>query len=180
MRLPLFALFLIPMCCNTALILPQLPSLSTLSNSTSNLTLPLAQNETSPELGEVRFQCQPKRFGTGLNPESCRQAQAKMPNVPFLEDLHTYAPRGSRLISDVKLPLRYLSDDGQCAIDIGYNGPGRTASVDETSDAVLQDCVTRLLEKCEGVGSSVSKFSTFCLVSSMCRALKPSNSGVKG
>ena len=78
-----------------------------------------------------------------------------------MEDMHTYAPRDSHIRSDIKLPLRYLSDDGECAIDVGYNGPHQTPSVDETSDAVLEYNVGRLMSLCvekQGVGASVSQF----------------------
>ena len=164
---PILVLSFLTICCCSALILPQLPSTLPLLNDTSNLTIPLTQNGSNYQLGVIRYQCQAARFGSNLNTESCWEAFGKMPAGPSMEDMHTYAPRDSQLRSDVKLPLRYLSDDGECAIDIGYNGPNQAPSVDETSDAVLEYNVGRLMTECvkNGVGASVSQFgkSWHCL-----------------
>ena len=163
---PLLVLSYLSICCFSALILPELPSISSPFNNSSNLTLPLSQNESNSQLGVVRYQCQAARFGTNLNTESCAQAWSKMPRGPAIEELHTYAPRDSQLHSDYKLPLRYLSDDGECAIDIGYNGPTQRSSVDATSDAILDSSIGHLFAKCvlRGIGASVSKFGKFCSI----------------
>ena len=154
----------LPLFAYAALILPNLPqllSVSTVLNTTSNFTTLLRPNVSASELGVVRFQCQGARFGTNLNTASCADAWGKMPAGPDMNVDHTYAPRDSDLHSDFKLPQRYLSNDGFCAIDVGYNGPNERSSVDVTSEAMLEYCIGRLFVECvetRGLGASVSKF----------------------
>ncbi|KAF6231089.1 hypothetical protein HO173_010789 [Letharia columbiana] len=82
-------------------------------------------------------------YGRYLNQASCNSALAKISQVttPI-----TFGERGTGTW-DVVLPRRYLSDDGQCAIDVkvDLNGAQRDVSnylqITNAASAVLRDCV---------------------------------------
>ncbi|KAM0797557.1 hypothetical protein BDR22DRAFT_892189 [Usnea florida] len=106
-----------------------------------------ALNTTSVQDIEVpilsyRAYCNPS-YGRNLNPTSCDNALAKISEVttPL-----TFGQRGTGNY-DVVLPHRYLSDDGQCAIDIKVDPNGMQHDVSNdleitnAASAVRRDCV---------------------------------------
>lgn len=106
--------------------------------------------------------CLPGRYGNDLKPVSCKNAWDKIDRSSFLKRFATRRrPEGQAF--DSLTPLRYLSDDGVCAIDviISPDHRGDVRGWDVTSGLTLSDKAWELLRQCVtyGQGGSVSRFS---------------------
>lgn len=133
-----------------------LPSSLTLTNS--NLTDPSAlllltgQNSTSlntfPSVSSKSGITCMKVHGENLKTDSCRNAWQKIPRTPNTQRFIPRKRSGEASSADVVLPIRYLSDDGICAIDLTLSKNSDSDMVTEDlisqkADAVLKQCVVR-------------------------------------
>lgn len=116
-------------------------------------------NGTFPDLTAGRLSCRTIR-GTSLQEDSCRNALDKMDLSSTKAE--TFIPRSISGVTDrVRVPLRYLSDDGTCAIDVFFH---RASEGDVTTWAVISDRARTILEKCVislQKGGSMTHFSTY-------------------
>ena len=133
-------------------------SISLFNNSSNNRNLPKG---TASLLTEPRILCSSAFYGSAPKEDSCNQAWGKIPrsDVP-----HTYGPREERRTQtfDVTVPIRYLSDDGLCAIDVRTRGTQGFWLADTTSSLVISDSAKAVLERCvsgKRMGGSNSYFS---------------------
>lgn len=113
-----------------------MPSSPSMSNST------LALNNVS---ADIKYLCL-DRFGTNLNPQSCRSAAL---NIEYqLTKPFTWGPRGTAVTYDFPIPQRWVSSDGTCIIE-AILGPGDTSARASLEDVamgaykVVQQCVER-------------------------------------
>lgn len=129
----------------SALLLPTAGSISNTGSSPNNYLEEVLLNST-PLLRPGELRCNDQRFGRGLDKRSCWNAWDKMPRS---SDQHNLYPRLSGRHTSVptlsKLPIRYLSDDGLCAIDVrllvGSNG-------NTTTDRVIAGAARSVLFEC--------------------------------
>ena len=144
--------------------------------------LPLSQSLTANSTGDDeaylefvsaripnRQSCSGLYFGAGLQSASCFQAWQQMPRSNFVQSYGGRPPRGERQLKDVELPLRYLSDDGLCAIDVNQKRHLVGREGDWTTDAVISDNAKLVLDHCvgqgaQGVGGMIKDFSQCSLV----------------
>ena len=129
----------------SALLLPTAGSISNTGNSPSNDPEEVLSNSTTLSYpGEIR--CNDQRFGRGLDKRSCWNAWDKMPRS---SDQHNLYPRLSGRHTSVpvlsKLPIRYLSDDGLCAIDVRLIAGSKG---DTTTDRVIAAAARSVLFEC--------------------------------
>ena len=129
----------------------------------SNQSLKPALNPVTQELLNGSLRCR-SNYGRDLRFASCENAWSKIPrdNEVHLYGLRSDIAAGAHL--DVGLPIRYLSDDGRCAIDIRardraeselFNGDSaKNIEVSDAARMVLDQCVPK-----RGVGGSISGFS---------------------
>ena len=59
-----------------------------------------------------------------------------------------HGPRHQHHLFDVSLPLRYLSDDGLCAIDINHKRDMAGTLGDESSDWTISEKAANVLDEC--------------------------------
>lgn len=113
------------------------------------------------------------RLGAFADPEACRNAWAKIDRT---EGTELFSPRSeSSTIPHppwLALPLRYLSDDGTCAIDVRAV---RAKEGDISSGREISDTAFQVLDKCVGSfrGGSYTAFSTYCALSYCCSVPRP-------
>ena len=136
--------FLVSSHCS-ALLLPIASSLSSNGSSPSSHIDDMLLNSTS--LPSEGIRCNHQRLGRGLDKRSCWNAWDKMPRSSHQHELY---PRHSGRHTEVptlsKLPIRYLSDDGLCAIDVRLpvGSKGDTTTEREIAGAarsVVFECV---------------------------------------
>lgn len=134
------------------------PSISLSNNSSNGDSLP---NEPASLLNATKIICSSAWYGSDPKEHSCLQAWGKMPRSNVL---HTYGPRGERTLEnfDVTLPIRYLSDDGLCAIDLRQRGTLPFWTADTTSSLAISDNAKAVLDRCvseKRTGGSTTVFS---------------------
>lgn len=148
MRPSYIVLILLPIQ-SLALIVPLPPSLSLLSDTNSTAGLPnatlLSGSYLTEEVGKPYPICN-QAYGGNLNIDSCANAWDK---IKPSTTKRIFRSRQGALTEDELLPVRYLSNDGLCAIDIDAVD-GR--SIEESSDGktiskvagtILVQCVYR-------------------------------------
>ena len=129
----------------SALSLPIASSISSNGSSPSIDAEGVLLNSTTLRSGTVH--CNVQRFGKELDKRSCWNAWDKMPRSPSQHRLYSrLSGRQARAPYLSKLPLRYLSDDGLCAIDVRLpqGSKGDTASdraIAGAARSVLFQCV---------------------------------------
>ncbi len=127
------------------LSLPPSLSLSLNTNTTDNLPNASLSNYTHPTeiLGIPQPLCDPA-YGREINPNSCANAWKKIERSTTKRVFRT---RQGILTEDEPLPVRYLSDDGRCAIEIDHlhdsyaEETSDGLSISEHAGAVLVKCV---------------------------------------
>ena len=130
----------------SALLLPTASSVGNTGSSPSSSLEDAPLNSTTPlRPGEIR--CNDQQFGRGLDRRSCWNAWDKMPVSSEQHELYPrHSGRQTGVPSRSKLPIRYLSDDGLCAIDVrlpaGSKGDITTdRSIAGAARSVLFECV---------------------------------------
>ena len=93
---------------NSNLTDPSAPLLLTAQNSTSLNTFPSVSSKSGITCMKVH--------GENLKTDSCRNAWQKIPRTPNTQRFIPRKRSGEASSADVVLPIRYLSDDGICAI----------------------------------------------------------------
>ena len=126
------------------------------NTSTSAHTTALRLNTTLQYHGDTV--CEPNYYGPDLDLASCVDALEKMNNSSIVQ---TYTSRRVILPSEIHLPIRYLSDNGICAIDINIR-EGFQVQADITSGEALVNATTAVIRTCVaknegGVASGFSK-----------------------
>ena len=133
-----------------------LPPPITISPDAINLLKPL--NTAFRNLTAGRTLCV-SRYGTGLSEASCQNAWLKIDRHSLIPE--SFRPRPTS--SETPLPIRYLSDDGTCAIDI-VNTDGISGDISTGMDMAQQ--AKLLIDRCvhgEKKGGLVTRFSTCSL-----------------
>ena len=108
-----------------------------------------------------KIMCSKAHQGANPSIESCYQAWRKM---PYSRDIKEYTRRSTTSVpevGEVTLPIRYLSDDGLCAIDVTVDR-NAAAIRDRTSELRIQGVTEDLLRKCvigSRTGGVALKFS---------------------
>ena len=132
-------------------ISPILLLISLLSGLLLPLPMSLAANLTSQygalnasSLSSAMIQCSGLRYGF-VKSDSCFSAWSKMPRS---SDAHYYGPRREQQTDDVPLPIRYLSDDGHCAIDVNQKLKIVGAVGDVTTELTISDSAQSILQAC--------------------------------
>ena len=127
------------------------------SYNSSNLLNVTARNPDDPY-------CSGLRYGYDLKAISCENAWNKIDrSTRSIRYIRHRSPASSE--SDVQLPMRYLSDDGICAIDIvldrWHAGPLR--GWDISTGLMISEKAHRLLNECVGLrhgeGGKIGHFS---------------------
>lgn len=94
------------------------PALNLLSGASGIKSLVNGTSSNSTNLGARRVFCHASLYGAKLDSTSCRNAWEKMPRSRKEE---VFKPRRQGVLyDDATLPIRYLSDDGGCAIDVRF------------------------------------------------------------
>ena len=102
-----------------------------------------------PQLNDMVL-CSWRRYGYYLSDDSCRNAWDKIGDSATPRKLHA-RPHGRGQQAEIplmsRLPVRYLGDDGFCAIDVKLEGGREDTSSDRAisaaTDSVLLKCVER-------------------------------------
>lgn len=139
-------------------------SLKTLTNALSlPLTLPIIQNPDNTSSSSLPSElilnvtskpeamCN-KGFGSIMEQGSCRNAWEKIERTT---ETRVYRRRDQAQAQDISLPMRLLSDDGKCAIDIDIRSPVKSVILDSEA---LSDSVGDVLVNCvfkSGVGGTI-------------------------
>ena len=117
-----------------------------------NDTLALGLFNTTTSNVTSREQSCRSSYGTGLNLDSCKNAWEKIPldSEPYIYGVRPDIAAGAHF--DVGLPLRFLSEDGLCAIDIratreaepqlALGDSAKNIEVSEAAKVVLDQCVS--------------------------------------
>lgn len=82
--------------------------------------------------------------------------------MPKSHAQRVYGPRHEHYLNDVNLPIRYLSDDGLCAIDVNRKIKGAGMVGDTTSEFAISESAARILNSCvvnKEIGGVDSNFS---------------------
>lgn len=101
-------------------------------------------------------------FGTGLNPDSCRNVWEKIEPSSHAQD---FRPRTLQDRAGYSTPLRYLSDDGRCAIDLELLPLFKTEERwgwDTTDGRTISNVAESIILACvhgTAYGGRVAKFS---------------------
>lgn len=110
-------------------------------NTPSNLTTPLSAPITCIE-----------RLGRDLSKDSCNNALDKMPRSNNPHVLFP-RPRGSSGIPMMwRVPIRYLSDDGSCAIDVKLSHSSRGDTIADRDIAGVAENVLSTCVESQGLG----------------------------
>ena len=132
------------------------------NNSLQNDTISHPHPGNDTLLSSVR--CGGSALGFDLSMNSCVNAWRKMGRS---SDQHRLFPRPSGFFPSIplkwRMPIRYLSDDGLCAIDVnlGKNSKGDTTSdsdIARIAEAILYQCVEILGESGLGEVPCKSRF----------------------
>lgn len=133
-----------------------LPPSITISPNANDILKPL--NTAIGNLTAVRTVCR-SRYGTSLSEDSCQNAWLKIDRYAFIPESFRLRPTSS----ETPLPIRYLSDDGMCAIDIVNTGG---ISGDITTGMKIAQQAKLLMDRCvrgENKGGYIDPFSTCSL-----------------
>ena len=121
--------------------------------------------------------CRPT-YGSDVNLASCTNAWRHIPrdSEPQLYGLRTEIAAGAHI--DVGLPLRYLSDDGLCAIDIRarYDNDPDLMIADLAKNIEVSQAAKVVLDRCvrgRRVGGSISDFSERDLLNVVMTSYEP-------
>ena len=109
------------------------------------------------------YHCNSRSFGHHLNRDSCRNAWNKIEQSTNPRTFNSRPPGSGQHVEipiESRLPIRYLSDDGLCAIDLRLQSNSRrdtcnTRAIAAAADSVLRNCVERrgwgghMLVECE-------------------------------
>lgn len=146
-------------CTCTALFVPSPLILAQQLHNTSAVLHHDGTNAAKLAVRAPTLRCQPIHYGTNVVHDSCEQALSKMPRSPGTK---IYA--GRQMNTGVRLPLRYLSDDGACAIDVDQKRKIDAATVDFSSDQSIAAQAGILVDTCvlgRGYGGYISSFSKY-------------------
>lgn len=118
-------------------------------------------NTTFSNVTSEKLSCR-SNWGIELNWSSCNNAWEQIPRD---SELHFYGLRadiaaGAHL--DMGLPIRYLSEDGLCAIDIRAQRGARLVTGDSATNIEVSEAAKTVLDDCvqeRGKGGSISGFS---------------------
>ena len=167
MQQTMISMFVIPIVffvarCSAFLLPPSL-SLTThpipLTNSSSEIS---STNGSIFSLNETRLKCHPSYYGRDLDMKSCESALDKMPRsraaMTYVSRTYTTPIAGA-----IRLPLRYLSDDGACAIDVDQKRRTFGAISDFTTPNTLADRAADILKDCVHSKQWGGNVSGFCM-----------------
>lgn len=155
---------------SSALLLPPTNFIS--SNGSSPLGFPTTprSNSTSPLFNDL-IHCNGQLYGSGLNKRSCENAWDKMGRSSTPQQWYP-----SQMRRTTSLPIRYLSDDGLCAIDVKLAGSSRgdissELAIAGITESILLQCVEDR-SRVGGRGIVPCKLRTFsrCVSSSCLRS----------
>ena len=135
---------------SSALLLP-IPGLNDSTNNPQNDTLSHARPSNHTLLSSIR--CRGRAHGYDLSMASCENAWRKMGRSSTQHELFQ-RPAGffPAMPLNWRVPIRYLSDDGLCAIDVDLV---RGSKGDTTSDGAIAGTAAAILHACvEVLGES--------------------------
>ncbi|KAL9012869.1 MAG: hypothetical protein Q9173_002396, partial [Seirophora scorigena] len=114
-----------------------------LTNNEGSLT----QDTEASDLagGQHLVECSGWRYGRQMSQASCLNAWQKMPRSSLARRYGNSRVHGEEL---VELPLRYLSDDGLCAIDLNEKRNLIGTVPDVTSELILANVAKEVLDQC--------------------------------
>lgn len=127
-------------------------------------------NETN-----ANIRCDGSRFGYDLNQTSCVDAWA---SIPIDDNMVTYGVRYQGRW-EALLPIRYLSPNGQCAIDITHrqriiSDRARNVDISAAAHVLLEDCVIRTASRTKRpVGGTLTGIGVSGGLSVHVRSYKP-------
>ncbi|KAL8983205.1 MAG: hypothetical protein Q9177_005040 [Variospora cf. flavescens] len=117
-------------------------------------------DEIDLEVGFSTVICNGMIYGTELSHASCVQAWQKMPRTNINRRYGNSRVHGQNL---VQLPLRYLSDDGLCAVDVNLKRNAVGSVGDITTELTLVTMAKEVLDQCVAasrVGGQRVNFTT--------------------
>ena len=126
---------------NALLLSPPLSLITTL-NASSAVSEASLNATNSPEI------CS-KSFGFNFQQDSCQKAWQKIERSSHPQ---VFRRREGALTDDVPVPIRYLSDDGTCAVDVDLFPPGIAEAtsdgltISNFAGGILVQCVYQLDE----------------------------------
>ena len=142
----------------SALLLPTVISVSNNGSSPGSYLKDVLLNSTTLHSGEI--QCNDQRLGRDLNKRSCWNAWDKMPRSSDQHELHPRLPGGRTGVPTLsKLPIRYLSDDGLCAIDVSLSVGSKG---DTTTDRAIAGAARSVLFECVETHGSGGRLEVPC------------------
>ncbi|KAI4166870.1 MAG: hypothetical protein LQ348_007751, partial [Seirophora lacunosa] len=95
--------------------------------------------------GHDNLACSGWRYGRQMSQASCLNAWQKMPRSSLARRYGNSRVHGEELVD---LPLRYLSDDGLCAIDVNEKWNVIATIPDITSELTLANVAKEVLDQC--------------------------------
>ena len=131
----------------STLFFPPFNSINSFSGNPANHT----NYDVDPILNDT-FNCIPRAYGRDLNRDSCRHAWDKIEQTDTPRTFNS-RPSGRGQYPQIpiksRLPIRYLSDDGLCAIDLRMHSSSKrdtstTRAIAAAADLVLRNCVERV------------------------------------
>lgn len=107
-------------------------------------------------LATGRVSCLRRIYGYDLNYESCHKAWKKIPRSYIS---NTYGTRGQDV--EMRVPIRYQSDDGRCVIDIRPTRTSAAVRGDVVRGVDMSNAAIDVLDRCvtKKEGGSVNGFS---------------------
>ncbi|KAI4097710.1 MAG: hypothetical protein LQ339_006689 [Xanthoria mediterranea] len=91
-------------------------TLKSANNTLLNLSTNNNHHKSPPKDGHPLISCSGTKYRSGLNGRSCNDAALQIPDDPRWRKFGQYTESG--LHGNVHLPLRFISFDGLCTIDI--------------------------------------------------------------
>ncbi|KAI4280941.1 MAG: hypothetical protein L6R35_005793, partial [Caloplaca aegaea] len=131
-------------------------------------------DEIGLEVGFSTVICNGMIYGAELSQASCVQAWQKMPRTNINRRYGNSRVHGPNL---VQLPLRYLSDDGLCAVDVNLKRNAVGSVGDVTTELTLATMAKEVLDQCVAasrVGGQRVNFSTYNDIAVAFRKYEPS------
>ena len=144
-----------------------LPPTLEISNSSAIQDFPEYSNITAPPALPGQPVCIKEAYGEDIKEHSCWNAWTRI--VRSKEPIR-YGRRqmGASSDFDYLLPIRYLSDDGFCAIDIAHQKwrADQPYGWDISDSLTISDKAKSIIERCAsfGIGGTVSRFSRCKLI----------------
>lgn len=166
-----FIVIALPICSSSALLLRPVLELAQNAMNSSNGLPYTPLRAASLDATRRQIVCKPTEYGKDLDVDSCEDALSKMPSS---SESQTYAPRTRKTPGGVGLPVRYLSDNGKCAIDLDQRRSSEAIAIDITTADTIREYTERLLDNCvsgpEKTGGTVTDFSKYsCTCCSLSR-----------